>query len=261
MKQIYRLVIMLGLLPAAIFGQYTQSFDSATMPADWTIINGGDPGTWETWTTYDAYTTIDPHSGSHYLGLEYGSSAHDDYAVSPAIVVSAGVSDKLTFWSKNGGSGLAEEFDIKISTTTPTVAGLTNTLASAVSPPTTWTQYTYDLTPYVGQTIYIAFYSSTEDIWFIGIDDFEISGSMLGVSEAKQKTVSMYPNPVIDILNIDSKNKMSEINIYDMSGRLQKQEKINSENAKINLTELRTGSYIVRIKDENSEKSHKIIKK
>lgn len=67
--------------------------------------------------------------------------------------------------------------------------------------------------------IYIAFYSSTKDVWFIGIDDFEISGSMLGVSEAKQKTVPIYPNPVIDILNIDSKNKMSEINIYDMTGK------------------------------------------
>ncbi|MBL1220976.1 choice-of-anchor J domain-containing protein [Chryseobacterium sp. L7] len=260
MKQIYRLAIVLGLLPASVFGQYTQSFDSATMPADWTIINGGDPGGWEAWAPGSS-SLVDSHSGSHFLGLQYGSTAHDDYAVSPAITVTAGVSDKLSFWSRNKGAGLAEEFDIKVSTTTPTAAGLTNTLASALTPPTTWTQYTYDLTPYIGQTIYIAFYSTTEDVWFIGIDDFVISGNMLGVSEAKQKTVSMYPNPVIDVLNIDSKNKMSEINIYDMTGKLQKQEKVNSESAKINLTELRTGSYIVRIKEGNSEKSHKIIKK
>lgn len=258
MKQIYRFVVTLGLLPASIFGQYTQSFDSATMPADWTILNGGDPGTWQTWA---AYSTITPHSGSHYLGLEYGSTPHNDYAVSPAITVTAGVSDKLTFWGRNRGAGLAEVFDIKISTTTPTAAGLTNTLASAVKPPTTWTQYTYDLTPYVGQTIYIAFYSSTNDVWFLGIDDFEISSNALAVSETKHKTVFMYPNPVIDLLNIDSKNKMSEINIYDMTGRLQKQEKVNSESVKINLTELKTGSYIVRIKEGNSEKNHKIIKK
>lgn len=261
MKQIYQLLIILGLLPASVFGQYTQSFDSATMPSDWTVINGGDPETWQPWDTYTASVTIDPHSGSHFLGLEYGSTSHDDYAISPAITVTAGVSDKLTFWGKNGGAGLAEEFDIKISTTTPTVAGLTNTLASAVIPPTTWTQYTYDLTPYIGQTIYIAFYSSTQDVWFVGIDDFKVSNGMLAVSEAKQKTVSMYPNPVVDILNIDSKNKMSEINIYDISGRLQKQEKVNSENAKINMAELAPGSYIVKIKEGNSEKSHKIIKK
>ncbi|MBK1894796.1 T9SS-dependent choice-of-anchor J family protein [Chryseobacterium paridis] len=260
MKQIYQLVIVLGLLPISIFGQYTQSFDSATMPADWTIINGGDPGTWETWDTYSASTDIDPHSGSHYLGLEYGSTAHDDYAVSPAIVVTAGVSDKLTFWSKNGGTGLAEEFDVKISTTTPTAAGLTNTLASAVKPPTTWTQYTYDLSAYVGQTIYIAFYSSTEDVWFIGIDDFQVSGS-LGVSEIDKKTASIYPNPVIDVLHIDSKNKMADIKIYDLTGRLQKQENINSENARVDLSGLETGTYIVRIKEGGSEKSYKIIKK
>ena len=260
MKQIYQLVMALGFLPICLFGQYTQSFDSATMPADWTIINGGDPGTWETWNTYLASVDIDPHSGSHFLGLEYGSTAHDDYAVSPAIVVTAGVSDKLSFWSKNGGNGLAEEFDIKISTTTPTAAALTNTLASAVKPPTTWTQYTYDLTQFVGQTIYIAFYSSTEDVWFVGIDDFEISSNLLSVSEAKLKTVSMYPNPVIDVLNIESKNKITEINVYDFTGRLQKNEKVNSENAKVNLTELKTGTYLVKIKDGNSEKTYKIIK-
>lgn len=260
MKQIYQLLIILMFLPVFTFGQYTQSFDSATMPADWTIINGGDPGTWETWDTYSASTDIDPHSGSHYLGLEYGSTAHDDYAVSPAIVVTAGVSDKLTFWSKNGGTGLAEEFDIKISTTTPTAAGLTNTLASAVKPPTAWTQYTYDLSAYVGQTIYIAFYSSTEDIWFIGIDDFQISGA-LGVSEVNAKTASIYPNPVSEILHIDSKNRMSEISIYDFTGKLQKQEKINSEKVRINMTDLTTGNYILRIKDGQTEKSYKIVKK
>ncbi|WP_083988551.1 T9SS-dependent choice-of-anchor J family protein [Chryseobacterium arthrosphaerae] len=263
MRKIYQFLMMALLMPLSMSAQYLQSFDSDTVPADWTIINGGDSGTWETWTTYSASTTILPHSGSHYLGLKYGSSAHDDYAVSPAIVVTAGVSDKLTFWSKNGGSSLAEVIDIKISTTTPTAAAFTNTLAAAVKPPTVWTQYTYDLTPYVGQTIYIAFYSSTTDIWFIGIDDFEISGSNLSVSDVNKDkhTASVYPNPVQDVLHIKNKNKISEISIHDLIGKLLRKENMNSENGTVNVSGLSPGNYLLQVKDREAVRSYKIIKK
>jgi hypothetical protein len=153
--------------------------------------------------------------------------------------------------------------DVKISTTTPTVAGLTNTLAAAVKPPTSWNQYTYDLTPYVGQTIYIAFHSTTDDIWFIGIDDFQISANSLSVSDAKADTsrASIYPNPVKDILYIKNKTKISEINIYDFNGKLVKKEMMNSENGTINVSELTAGNYIVKVKDRETEKGYKIIKK
>ncbi|MDW9381293.1 T9SS type A sorting domain-containing protein [Chryseobacterium sp. JV558] len=262
MKQIYQFVTLLCFVPIGLLAQYSQSFDSATMPADWTIINGGDPGTWETWDSYDSSFNA-PHSGTHFLGLEYGSTAHDDYVISPAIVVTAGVSDKLTFWARNRGAGLAETVDIKVSTTTPTVAGLTNTLAAALKPPTSWNQYTYDLTPYVGQTIYIAFYSTTEDIWFIGIDDFQISANSLSVSDAKadNSRASIYPNPVKDILYIKNKTKISEINIYDFNGKLVKKEMMSSENGTVNVSELSTGNYILKIKDKETEKGYKIIKK
>lgn len=259
MKQIYQLAILLWLLPTALYAQYSQSFDSATMPSDWTVINGGDPGTWKTWTGYDT-TFNTSHSGSHFLGLEYGSTAHSDYVISPAIVVTAGVSDKLTFWSRNRGAGLAEVFDVKISTTTPTIAGLTNTLVAALKPPTLWTQYTYDLTPYIGQTIYIGFYSATTDIWFIGIDDFQVFGNSLKVSEAIIKTASVYPNPVKDVLNIENKTKITEISIYDFSGKLHQNEKVNTENAKIDVKDLPSGNYILKIKDGQTETSYKIIK-
>ncbi|MCL8536097.1 choice-of-anchor J domain-containing protein [Chryseobacterium gallinarum] len=259
MKKIYQLLMGLCLLPSGIVAQYTQSFDSATMPSDWTIINGGDPGTWKTWSTYDSNFNS-PHSGSHFLGLKYGSTAHDDYAVSPAITITAGVSDKLTFWARNRGSGLAEKFDVRISTTTPTAAALTDTLAALVTPPETWTQYTYDLTPYAGQTIYIAFYSSTNDIWFVGIDDFEVSGNNLSVADVTKHKASVYPNPVKDILTIKSEGKISEISLFDLTGKLQKKEKMNSANATINVSDLSTGNYLLKIKEEGKEKIYKIIK-
>ena len=122
MKQINRLAIVLGLLPAVLSAQYTQSFDGASMPSDWTVSNGGDPeNTWDRWTYYDATYEVFPYSGSAFLGIEFSTTAHDDYAISPAITVTPGVSDKLSFWAINAASFYTEKFSVKISTTTPAV--------------------------------------------------------------------------------------------------------------------------------------------
>lgn len=262
MKQIYQFLFIMGFMPVCLTAQqYSQSFDSETMPSDWTVINGGDSGEqWKPWAP-GSLSLANSHSGSHFLGLQYGSSAHDDYAISPAITVTAGVSDKLSFWSRNKGSGLAEQFDVKISTTTPTADAFTNTMAAAVKPPTAWTKYSYDLTPYIGQTIYIAFYSSTNNVWFIGIDDFEISSNSLGTSEVALSKASIYPNPVTDVVNIKNKNKMSEITVYDLTGKLHKKETVNSDQAALNVSDLTAGNYLIKIKEGQTEKTYKIIKK
>ncbi len=264
MKKIYLCFLFVVISMFSVDAQqYSQSFDAATMPSDWTVINGGDANTWKTWASYSTLSTINPHSGARYLGLEYGSSAHDDYAISPAIQVVAGVSDKLSFWSVNGGSGLAEKISVKISTTTPTAAAFTTSLVTNLTPPTTWTQYTYDLTPYVGQTIYIAFYSNTTDIWFIGIDDFAISGT-LSVSEVNDKPVSkLYPNPIEDYLFIEGKEKISDIKIVDYSGKIVLTPETGKENnqIKINVANLKNGNYIINFLENGISKSRKIMKK
>lgn len=259
MKQVYQLAILLGLLPNVSSAQYFQSFDSAAMPSDWTVINGGDQETWRTWDAYD--TTFNAsHSGSHFLGLQYRDAA-GDYVISPAIVVTAGVSDKLTFWAKNRGAGLTEKIDVKVSATTPTAEAFTKTIAKDLQPTTSWTQYTYDLSDYIGQKIYIGFYSATQDMWFIGIDDFRISGSDVKISQTDIPKFSVYPNPVKDFLNISSNAKIKEISIYDLSGKLHKNEILNTENAKINVKDLPSGHYILKVKEDFMEKSYRIVKK
>jgi hypothetical protein len=258
MKKIYKLVILLGIFPTVFSAQYFQGFDSAEMPSGWTVISSADQETWRTWDAYD--TTFNaPHSGSHFLGLQYRNTA-GDYVISPGIAIIAGVSDKLTFWAKNRGAGLTEEIDVKISTTTPTAEGLNKTIIKSLKPSTSWTQYTYDLTAYIGQTIYIGFYSATKDMWFVGIDDFQVSGNNSKVFNPNSTSVSIYPNPVKDVLNIENKTKMTEISIYDLSGRLHQQEKVNTENVNISVRNLPPGNYILRIKERTVEKTYKIIK-
>ncbi len=78
---------------------------------------------------------------------------------------------------------------------------------------------------------------------------------------SESSNILIYPNPVNDIFKIDSKElNISNINIYDYSGRLVKSILWNKEST--NLNDLSPGMYILQIKtDEGITTSRKIIKK
>ena len=94
-----------------------------------------------------------------------------------------------------------------------------------------------------------------------GFDNFKTSAveTLLAVSDvAKKSTVSVFPNPATDVINVKSENKISQISIYDASG---KAVKTTAETA-INVENLAKGSYLVSIKyADGTTESKKVIKK
>jgi hypothetical protein len=76
----------------------------------------------------------------------------------------------------------------------------------------------------------------------------------------KENPVSVYPNPVSDILNISLKGSKEEnVEIYNMEGRKVMETKIGNGKSSINVSNLQTGNYILVIKDISL--STKFIKK
>ena len=61
-------------------------------------------------------------------------------------------------------------------------------------------------------------------------------------------TISLYPNPANDVLNVSSSNKISKIEVYDLLGR-----KVASKNnaSDVNVAALGKGAYIVKVVKEN----------
>jgi hypothetical protein len=81
----------------------------------------------------------------------------------------------------------------------------------------------------------------------------------LGLQENdKFDNIIVYPNPVKEILNFKTENKIFKIEFYDIAGRIISSNSI-SEN-KINLSELKTGSYILKLYTEKGIMNTKIIK-
>lgn len=79
------------------------------------------------------------------------------------------------------------------------------------------------------------------------IDDAAlVAGSVpLGLEAFNSKSISIYPNPVIDNLNISSDSNINSISISDLNGKTIKTVK-SAENIKsINLAELSQGMYIL----------------
>ena len=128
----------------------------------WTIINQGGSNTWG----FSAGEAT----------ISYQSSTHDDYLISPQWNVQASTSDRVSFDARNFSSFYVEEFDVLLSTTGTSPADFTNVIASNVAPSTVGDSYTYDLSAYVGQDVYVAFYIATTDQYYVYIDNFVIDG-------------------------------------------------------------------------------------
>lgn len=165
MKKITLLFLLFVGSITSSFGQFTEGFESG-IPGDWTVINQGDANTWVHFT--QALWVIE-ETGS--ATISFSAAAHDDYLITPAITVTAGVNDRFSFWAQSYDPEFPEEFNLVISTTTPT-AGAFTTVLDLVAPGNDgdYTPYTYDLSDYVGQTIYIGMHSTTQDMWRISVD-------------------------------------------------------------------------------------------
>jgi len=79
----------------------------------------------------------------------------------------------------------------------------------------------------------------------------------------KSAELSLYPNPVSDILNIRTTEILTSVIIYNIAGKIVKQQDFNTEgNANsISIQDLPQGAYIVKVKTVTGEYSERIIKK
>lgn len=75
------------------------------------------------------------------------------------------------------------------------------------------------------------------------------------VSEMK---FTVYPNPVVNVLNVDADFPIEKIEIMDLTGQILKK---SSDVTSIDMSDLPKGVYIVHVSSANSKSSKKVIKK
>jgi hypothetical protein len=94
------------------------------------------------------------------------------------------------------------------------------------------------------------------------VDDFEVSYSTaLSVNDISINQIIAYPNPVNDILNIDTALELDLIEIFNLIGqKIIVFNKKNIINNSINLSELKKGLYMVIVTSGNKTQTLKITK-
>ncbi len=201
---------LLGIIGWQTNAQFSENFDAATtLPAGWSVINGGDANTWEVFV--DA---AEAHSPDNYVRIHWDSStAHDDYLITPAITVTAGVNDFISFFVKSKSSTYLENYEVRLSTASNTdPADFSVVLQAEEKAPAAWTEKRFELSSYVGQTVYIAIRATDTDQLYLEIDDF-VNGP-----------IPSYFNPdfELSLTNVDCANTGSEfsveVNVTDMGG-------------------------------------------
>ena len=144
-----------------------------------------------------------PHSGTHYAVLGEVDNNHD-WASQQITIPSNTTSATLTFWCNvTTESALPPNFDwfeATIRNTADEVLGSAAMLSNVnAQTPGVYTQYTYDLLPFAGQTIVVKFYSSTD-------------GSLMTSFKVDDVSVSVVV-PVTYQLTVNSANPSSGVGI------------------------------------------------
>jgi hypothetical protein len=182
MKKITLIFIFLLGCVSSSFAQFSENFDAdVTLPAGWSVINGGDANTWEIAAPGSGGPS---HSGTNVASIGYDSTtAHDDYLITPQFTVNAGVSNHLNLWAQSRSTFFQETFDVLLSTTGTNATDFTEVIATGVAPGTAWQEFSYALSTYEGQSVYVAFKSTTIDQWELYIDDVVIDAAAAAVPE------------------------------------------------------------------------------
>ena len=85
----------------------------------------------------------------------------------------------------------------------------------------------------------------------------------LGVDDINSKTMSYYPNPVKDILNLVSEKNVTNVSVYNIDGKLVRNfTDLNQSKVQLDLSALIAGTYIVKASTQDGKtKTFKVIKK
>jgi len=84
-------------------------------------------------------------------------------------------------------------------------------------------------------------------------------GTLATNEVGKKENIKVFPNPVTEILNIETDSKIISVSIFDAKGSLVKT--ISNADEKVDVSGLTTGNYVVKVKTDKSEFTKKFIKK
>ena len=121
-----------------------------------------------------------------------------------------------------------------------------------------------DVSQYINSDFKVKFIYDDEDslTWGVGIDDYKLTGIVSSDVEGLESLgFRYYPNPIVNNeLTLLSSKEISSVNIYNTIGQIVMAKKLNVLESKLNLQNLASGTYLVKVIIGKKEGNFKVIK-
>ncbi len=263
--------VNLQMAPAVMEDGFEEYADFATEFGDWTLmdqdysetygIDGVDfpgSGSQMAFIIFNPSQTVPPLAGLEpYEGDKMAASfaavtpPNKDWLITPRI--SLDVNSSLKFYARSHTAQYGmERFRVGVSTMPVIVPQGFQYITGAadVEAPANWTEYTYDLSAFDGQQVYIAIRCTSDDAFIFYVDNFSVhTGEGTDTQDATTPVLttelrSNYPNPFNPETTIRFSTKEAgpvALEIYNVKGQLIKQ-LVNEDKAAGNHTVVWNGT-------------------
>lgn len=239
---------------------YSYGFETADLD-EWTVTNVGNGNIWE--IAQASSSTPPPSEGSKYMLYEYNdTNPGNTYLFSKGLNLQAGKAMKLEFDYQGTDPIFPEKMEVKIGTSA-TAVGQTKQLwiNEAI------TNYPYD-TASIDFTVpadgvyYVSFRAfSDADQLYLSLDNVKVFETTLATDDVNASSFKFYPNPVENNLILTDKKQISNVEVYDMTGKKVLTSAVTSTKIDLNVSQLQSGTYLVKAKIGGTIKTFKVIKK
>jgi hypothetical protein len=163
------LILLLSLLSinsSTVFAQWTinESFESGSIPSGWTVYDNNNDGI-QWGTLQHAYA----HSGDWLAFVDCYGSGGDDWLITPQVTINNG--DIFTFFARAWYG--TENMKVLLSTTGKRIRDFKVTLDNVTGLGSSYQEFTYDLSGYEGQQVYLAI-QWLQDTYSLVVDDIKV---------------------------------------------------------------------------------------
>lgn len=206
-------------------------------------------------------TPVAPVSAMHIHGTADGTIAYTDASFSMSGVsmgaIGLGAEATVEFWRAYNQCG-----------TTPTVTAYPDAVADNL---------TFEKSEYTGGTsntrvALIKVTGGDHDWYYTPANDIDYTTEIYnffaacmqntGISENVAAALNVYPNPATTLLNVEAAGAISEVAVYDLSGRMVLSHQVSEEGAvALSIANLSAGTYVVKVQTQNGIEHKTFVKR
>ena len=218
----------------------------------------------------DEYYVVPPE-GERMAGVEWDESEEwgpqDESLISPLIPIDRPTVLTFETFCQYGISQYQDHYKVDVLNTN---TGSWTTLWDAVYQPEWVNQFQepviLDLSQYQGQNIRLRWraHNNGSDVltysWFIDNVKVIVTDTIDNVNEVVPSDISIYPNPVNNLMTINAEEEIQHISVYNILSVKVMEMTLNNKEAVIDLSNLEPGMYLIEILGKNEKNIKTFIK-